>query len=193
MKKLVMLSMSALMIMFVTALNAQEAHKTAMNTEKNSVKHEKKMEKKEIRHEERNAVSDLSKDAFVSDFGKIQNVGWEKDNLYDIAIFTKDGAQYKAYYDETSKLVGTTTGKTFADLPKSAQNEINKKYKDYKIDKVIFFNDNEHNESDMLLYGTQFADADNYFVELTGNNKNIVLQVNPKGEMFFFKELHKTL
>ena len=38
----------------------------------------------------------------------------------------------------------------------------------------------------MMLYGQQFADADNYFVELSKDNKKIVLQVNMSGEVFYF-------
>lgn len=193
MKKLVMLMMSALMIMFFTTLNAQDTKKTAMNSEKNNAKKESKIEKKEIRKEEGKMISEMSKEAFEGDFGKLPGVVWEKDHLFDVALFTKDGKNCKAFYDETSKLVGTVTDKNFTDLPKSAQNEIKKQYKDYTIDKVVYFEDNESNESDMLLYGTQFEDADNYFVELTGKNKNIVVQVNPKGSIFFFKELHKTV
>ena len=95
----------------------------------------------------------------------------------------------KAYYDFYSKLVGTTMLKTFTDLPIKSQKEIKAKYKDYKIGRVVFFDDNEANESDMFFYNTQFSDADNYFVELSKDKKNIVLQVNNEGELFFFKEL----
>ena len=40
------------------------------------------------------------------------------------------------------------------------------------VDTVIFFEDNNVNDTDMLLYGNQFSDADNYFVELSNNKKN---------------------
>jgi hypothetical protein len=41
----------------------------------------------------------------------------------------------------------------------------------------------------MILYGIQFEDQDNYFVELSKASKKIVLQVNPEGAVFFFKDL----
>jgi len=41
----------------------------------------------------------------------------------------------------------------------------------------------------MILYGIQFEDADNYFVELSKGTKKIVLQVNTDGVVFFFKQL----
>ena len=53
----------------------------------------------------------------------------------------------------------------------------------------MFFDDNEWNETDMILYGNQFADADNYFVELKKDNKEIILQVNPIGNVSILKQL----
>lgn len=95
----------------------------------------------------------------------------------------------KAYYDFDSKLVGTTCMKTFADLPAGAQKEIKTRYNGYTIGPVVFFEDNAANETDMMYLGTQFEDADNYFVELSKDNKTVLYQVNSHGELFFFKEL----
>jgi len=39
------------------------------------------------------------------------------------------------------------------------------------------------------LYGVQFEDADNYFVELSKGIKKNVLQVNTEGVVCFFKQL----
>ena len=41
----------------------------------------------------------------------------------------------------------------------------------------------------MVMYGIQFDDSDNYFVELTKGTGKIVLRVNPGGTVFFFKKL----
>jgi len=41
----------------------------------------------------------------------------------------------------------------------------------------------------MMLYGKQFEDADNYFVELTKGAKKIIVQVDSQGLVFFFTEL----
>jgi len=78
---------------------------------------------------------------------------------------------------------------TFTDLPEKAQKYINKKYKDYNKGVVIFFNDNEFNETDMLLYNLQFQDEDSYFAELSKDNKKIVVRSNAAGDVYFFKEL----
>jgi hypothetical protein len=54
---------------------------------------------------------------------------------------------------------------------------------------VPFYDDNEMNSSDMVLYGLEFNDPDSYFVELQKDNKNITLQVPLSGSVNFFKEL----
>jgi hypothetical protein len=86
-------------------------------------------------------------------------------------------------------LVGTTSPKTFTDIPVTAQKYINAKYRGYSKTNVLFFDDNELNDTNMILYGDQFDDADNYFVELRKNNKEIILQVSMNGEVSFFKQL----
>jgi len=66
---------------------------------------------------------------------------------------------------------------------------IDKSYKDYNIGAVIMFDDNEENATNMNLYGTQFDDKDNYFVEISKGGKQSVLQVNMAGEVMFFRQL----
>ena len=41
----------------------------------------------------------------------------------------------------------------------------------------------------MIMYGVQFDDADNYFVELSKGSSKIVVKVDMKGEVTFFKQL----
>ena len=142
----------------------------------------KKLEGKEI--------NSTAKNNFVKEFGNIPNVKWVRSANFDEATFVQKGKEMKAYFGYDGKFVGTTTHVTYSDLPANAQSEIKTRYKDYTIDPVIvFFDDNELNETDMLLYDTQFDDADNYFVLLTKGSKKIVLQVNTEGTVFFFKEL----
>lgn len=189
MKKFAILSMIVLFVMAFVQLPAQEVKKVAIKSEIKNEKKAIKVERKELHKLEGSVVSDLSKDAFLADFGDIPNVKWKRAHYFDEAIFTKDGKEMKAYYDISSKLVGTSSIKTFADIPTNAQKEIKEKYKDYSIGEVVFFDDNEGNETDMLLWDTQFDDADNYFVPLTKNNKTIILEVNLKGDVAFFKQL----
>jgi len=190
MKKLVVLSISVFFVLVFFQLPAQVVNKDVIKTEIKGAKKEIKTERKELRKlEGGSAVSNQTKSAFFADFGNVPDVKWKRAVYLDEAVFTKDGKELKAYYDFYSKLVGTTSIKTFADIPLNAQKEIKSKYKDYAIGVVVFFDDNEANETDMLLWNTQFSDADNYFVELSKDKKNIVLQVNAEGEVFFFKEL----
>lgn len=189
MKKLIIYPATILMLMFSVTLRAQDKNKTAMTTMRSIKKSETKAERKEIRKEDRNLVSDMSINAFIDDFGNIPNVAWEKESPFDVAIYHKNGVEHKAFYDYNSKLVGTTTDEKFADLPKNAQNKIKKEYSTYKVDRVVFFKDNEANDTNMLLYGTEFESADNYFVEMSNKGKNIIIQVNPEGQTFFFEEL----
>jgi hypothetical protein len=74
-------------------------------------------------------------------------------------------------------------------MPDNARKCIEKHYSDYTTQSVILFDDNEYNSSDMILYGNAFEDADNYFVELSNNNRKIVLQVNMEGLVTFFKDI----
>jgi hypothetical protein len=135
-------------------------------------------------------VSELAKSNFVVDFGNIPNVKWKRDDAYDMAVFTRNGKEMSAFYDFNGKLVGTTRQVSYTDIPAKAREDISKKYKDYIVEAVTFFEDNQANETDMILYGMQFDDADNYFVELAKKGaKRIVLEVSPAGDVSYFTEL----
>ncbi len=136
-----------------------------------------------------NTVSDFAKQSFYKDFGDIPNVNWRKVKNFNIVSFTQNNQKKEAFYDIDANLVGTTTEKAFADLPENAQKTINTKYNGYKIGPVIFFDDNEYSDTDMILYGTQFDDADNYFVELKNGNDKLVVRVDTAGFVDFFKKL----
>lgn len=192
MKKLAILSLTFLLAIGVIRIQAQEKEKAAIKEIKKEVKTEKKelkTERKELRKLERTEVGTISKNSFYEAFGDVPNVKWRSSAYYDEATFTKDGHEMTAFFDFDEKLVGTTTVKTFADVPARGQKAIKTKYKDYTVGPVIFYDDNEFNDTDMMLYGLQFEDEDNYFVELTKENSKIVVRVNAAGEMFFFKKL----
>lgn len=156
------------------------------NKEGGITKKEKREEKKAMRKPEGPQPSYQSREHFEQDFDKASDAHWKRTKYFDEVTFLNDGQKMTAFYDYKSDLVGTTQVKTFADLPTSAQKFINKKYKDYQVEKVILFDDNEFNETDMLLYNHQFDDEDNYFVELHQGAKDIVLQVDMSGEVSFF-------
>jgi hypothetical protein len=192
MKKFLLLSVAA--IVMVATANAQTNETQIKNDlqkldqQEKDIKTEVKENKKELRKLEGKDVNVEARNNFYRDFGNIPAT-WKTDVYYDEATFTKDGQIMIAYYDYDGNLVGTTQHKNFSDLPANAQNYINKKYSGYNKGDVIFFDDNELNETDMVLYGLQFQDADNYFVPLKKDNHTIILQVNMSGDIFFFKQL----
>ena len=185
MKRLAILSMTFLLALAVVQIQAQESKKEVKKESKKEIKNERKA----LRKLERNEVNAVSKSSFFADFGDVPDVKWTKAEYLDEARFTKDGKQLTAFYDYDGKLVGITQVKTFADLPPKGQKAINNKYKDYSVGPVIFFDDNEFNDTDMLLYGIQFQDEDNYFVELTKGTSKIIVRVDPRGIVYFFKQL----
>jgi len=125
---------------------------------------------------------------FMIDFPEATNVSWKKAG-FEEALFTLNGKEMKAFYDYEHELIGTTTQVSYFDMPDNARKYIEKHYSDYTTQSVILFDDNEYNTSDMILYGNVFEDADNYFVELSNNNRKIVLQVNMEGLVTFFKDI----
>ena len=193
MKTLLIFSAGA--VILTATVNAQTSIASIKNDEatlkyrESVIKKEKREDREELKKLKGKEVSYKSEQAFQNDFGNIPVVQWERTAHYDEATFIKDGQLATAYYDVDSKLVGTTSPKTFADIPATAQKYINAKYQGYSKTNVLFYDDNELNETDMILYGDQFDDADNYFVELKKDNKEIILQVDMRGNVSFFKQL----
>lgn len=190
MKKIMIVPIALLLAS--AGLNAQDNSMSVakINTEKKEAKAEKKeakKEKKELRHLQGEDVSGLAKDHFFQDFGNV-NPSWKRTSYFDEASFVKDGKPMTAYYDNGAELVGTTSPADFSALPLSAQNNINKHYKGYSIDKVILYDDNEFNVSDMMMYGMTVSDEDNYFVELSKGPKAIVLEVTMDGDVSYFTQ-----
>jgi len=179
MKKSIVILMAVLFFVTIGTIQGSD-----QNTKK-----ETKSVAKTPRKLEGTKVSDLAKTHFLTDFGNLADVTWQRTANFDEATFTKNGKKIDAWYDYEANLVGTTSAAAFADVPASGQKEIKSLYKDYSIGPVVFYDDNEGNETDMILYGMQFIDADNYFVELTKGSDKIVVMVSPDGNVSFFKKL----
>lgn len=151
---------------------------------------ESKSSGKPLKKLEGTTVSQKAKDNFRVDFPNATNPEWARLGTFDQVSFTgQAGKKMIAYYDYDGMLAGTTQSRSFADLPAKAQQEIKSKYKDYTVGTVIFFEDNKLSDTDMVLYGIQFDDADNYFVELSKGASKIVLKVSAEGEVFFYKQM----
>ena len=125
---------------------------------------------------------------FIQDFPNAKYVTWAQGRFAE-ASFLDGDVRKIAYYDEENNLVGTTTDMDAGALPERALDHINKMYPGYAIEKVVFFDDNEGNDTDMFLYNTSFEDEDNYFPVLVKRSKKIILKVSPEGEVSFFESL----
>ncbi|MFB6457788.1 hypothetical protein ACE38W_21135 [Chitinophaga sp. Hz27] len=190
MKKVVMVSAVALMAALAASAQTDVALTNIIHTDKleaKTYKREKREEKKQLRELRGAHVSYLSKEGFNIDFDHVTDVSWSRSNYFDEVSFKQNGVAKQAYYDADGQLVGTTQIKSFTVIPENAQRLIMKKYPEYQIGTVIFFDDNEYNDTDMLLYGVQFDDEDNYFVEMSKDSQTMILRVNSSGDVSFFK------
>ena len=183
MKKL----MIAPAVILLASLAVHAQNNTMSTIDKKEAKAEKKEARKELRRSGDGDAGVLVKDHFYRDFGDI-DASWKKTASFEEGSFVLNGRPMTAFYDADAELIGTTTPADFAELPESAQAEITKRYKGYTIGKVILFDDNEANGSDMILYGSAVSNEDNYFVELSNMQKTIVLEVNMEGTVSFFLE-----
>lgn len=194
MKKLFIFSVATMLMAGAAAAQTTETvvkqDLKSVSKNERQMRKEKKEERKELRKIRSTEASYQSKQQFLVDFPNISAKSWKHTDGFDEATFVQDGKEMNAFYDENFKLVGTTTLKSFADLPAKAQKEIDEKYAGYSKEKVILYDDNEFNETDMILYSQPFADEDSYFIELKNDTKILVLQVSMEGEVSFFKQLN---
>ena len=138
-------------------------------------------------------VRQESKDRFQADFENAKDVSWSRVANLDEVSFTSNGKHMIAYYNNLSKLVGTTVEKSFTDVPQEGRKKIKSEYSDYKIGNVILFhNKNRTGYSQTKIYGSRYEYLNNYFVELHKGNDKIVVQVNPAGTVYFFTSLNNT-
>lgn len=190
MKKLFFISIISLGL--ATTGNAQ----TTTTTLKSEIRKDKKMGKsgksdehvarEELRKLEGNEVSYGSTQAFETTFPNVKPVSTERLDNFDEFDFMKDGNKVAAFYDGDSKLVATTQTKTYMDLPAKSREIIAKKYDGYNPINVLYFDDNENNNTNMILYKAQFNPEDSYFVEMSNGFKVIVLQVENDGEVNYW-------
>ena len=185
MKKLAIFSVFTL---FAFSLMAGQTPKSEKG-QGQETKKEQKAARVPLKKLEGNVVSDEAKKNFILDFSDVKDAQWKRSGTFDEVTFTKDHKQLTAYYDSGGMLVGTTSAREFSDLPDKGRQEIKSKYKDYTVNQVIFYDDNESNPTDMILWATQFDDEDLYFVELAKGINKIVVMVTPAGKVSMFKQL----
>jgi hypothetical protein len=191
MKKLLLSTAAFISAVIATAQPTPASLKSAIKTDKKmeaGIKKDEKKNKKELKKLEGPEVNYQAKQAFTTEFGNVP-AKWERLDNFDEATFNKDGVPTSAFYDWNSELVGTTQNKKYTDLPAAARSYIAKKYPGYTTGNVLFFNDNEENETDMILYNNQFEDVDSYFVELKKDNQEIVVQALTDGTVYYYTRL----
>ena len=135
------------------------------------------------------SVSFESQNSFDIDYPKSSDVSWEKIGTMDQVNFISNGQKTSAYYDMDGHLIGTTTNKTLVDLPEKSQKILADKYADYKVGPIIFFHDNDKNDTDMVLWATQFDSEDLYFAELVKGTDKIVVQITASGDISYFTKI----
>ncbi|HEX7847761.1 MAG TPA: hypothetical protein VF476_18305 [Chitinophagaceae bacterium] len=190
MKRLI--AIPAMILFTASAAFSQVSHTQALHDRSiaKAELREVRKEDRDIRKEDRKIeISYQAKQNFYKDFPGASNIGYMKGKDFDEIVFTLDDQVKKAYYDMDANLVGTTQQVAFGELPAKARKEIANHYKSYTVDNVILFDDNEADETDMVLYGNRFEDRDNYFIEMVKEGKRIVLQSTPSGDVSFFAEV----
>lgn len=170
------------------SLYAQTSGPAVSHKEMRKERHAQKITLKALEGKD---ISSFSQQQFAVDFGNVTDVSWTRDAYFDKATFVNaKGGEMSAYYDNDAQLVGTTSHASFNDLPAAGQKEIRKHFSNYEQAPVIFFDDNEDNETDMILYGMQFDDADNYFIELTDKKgRPAAYKVDMSGNVAFFADM----
>ena len=140
----------------------------------------------------------LTKNQFAKDFPHATDVYFLKTNSYSQASFKSDKTKIRAYYDFNNQLIGTIRLVDAKTLPENARQDIAVNYKNYSIVLVFLFELNHKNNSYpnnenqyMTLFGTRFEKADNYFVKLSGDNREVYLKVMPAGTVSFFKSANQ--
>ena len=185
-----MKKVAAFSFVFLTALSVAEGAPFKLSNE--PATDARKGRKTDVRSESIGTsiiMNTIDKVNFIADFGYVPNAQWKRSARYNEVTFLKDRELRTAYYDHKGMLIGTTSERKFSDLPVSAQREINSRYKEYKIGEVILFADSRHDSADGIVYGVKFQNAENYFLELTNSDKRIIVEVNPEGDVYLYREL----
>jgi hypothetical protein len=134
-------------------------------------------------------VSPAAKQDFSLHYCNIPAV-WKRTTNYDEVSFTDGDEARTSYYDAGAKTVGTIMQNKFEDLPNDALATINEKCPGYKKESVVFFDDNELNTTDIVVFNKQFEDEDCYFVQLKKGNDEILVKAKQNGEVSFFKKIN---
>lgn len=180
MKKIFLASQFILLAAFITSVNASPIIKNS-NKKPKTTSHEKN-------DKDLNWVNYQTEQEFYFDFPEATDINWYQGKFSE-ATFNDNGLIKTAYYDQDNKLIGTTNDVSYSDLPEKAKTEIEKKFPDFKVDNVIFFQDNPDNDTDMFLYSLPFEDEDSYFAQISNGTKTEIIKIDTDGQVSFFQNL----
>ena len=187
-------------IFMVTTISATYAQDNINDNNPNGLKSANTNTLIEIQKEgaetNQNEVNAFTVNQFAYDFPDVTNIHFDKKKDFVTVLFTQNGRNNTAYYDDNSELIGTILNGSIQDLPAAAQTEIANRYAGYTVVRVVRFNANRDNElyidnySELPFYGDSPENSSNYFVELKNNdNKTIVVMVGLSGEVSFFSAM----
>ncbi len=114
------------------------------------------------------AVSNLK-----SEYKNAQNVEWKVTPEYTKATFTWNGQHCEVFYNNDGETIAETRFINMNNLPLRAQQYITKKYADYNPTAAF-----EVNSVEKGL---------NYYVSITKNDKNQLLEVTPNGDVSIYR------
>lgn len=177
-----LVALGALIAPAYAGTNINNAHLATFGKKKKNTAHERKKKNPDWANYE-------TMQHFELDFPNAANVLWHQ-GYFEEATFNEAGTTETAYYDNNSNLVGTISSANYSELPENARKTITKWYPDYTANQVVYFKDNQENDTNMFLYSNSFDDADSYFVELSNGTKTYVVKVDTDGQVSFFQQLY---
>jgi len=127
-----------------------------------------------------NNISPTAVKRFQQDFGSVADVRWEKSGSYAKATFDRNGSSVSAWYNKDAKLVGTSSARSFSEMPGQVQEKIKSAYNDYYVVSVQGFDS---------VRGNRPSGAQNWLVELSDGTAKIIVKVNAYGETTLVKKI----
>jgi len=132
------------------------------------------------------SVNSITQSQYYNDFPNAKNVTWTQGEFAEAGFYDQDVFE-TAFYDRDNELVGVTRDVDYSSLPAKAKHYITKKYPGYSVQKIILFEDNESNDTDMFLFNNSFDDEDTYFPVISNGVKKIILRVTADANVSVFQ------
>lgn len=114
--------------------------------------------------------------SFKTEFSNAANVTWDLKDEYAKATFTVDNVKMEAFYNQQGELIGKSKGVNLQDLPVSAKRAFAKKYQDYTVKEVIYF---------------EGSDDSAYFLSAENEKESIIFKVGDNAQLTTFKQTKK--